>query len=189
VDGPFEGTVAEACAAVQTFLQRKIGENAQQLSGLLGAVPDLDAMKVREAVPNDPGVQKGMPLFIMGQAVRAIRQTFKLIDRDGSGTISFDDFHGLGANAHAGFQMLTSRIDKDGDGEISFEEFIGFFTQHSFTTTRVQVAAGSTLNQVLEMVTQRMAQVCESLCTEMIATLSETLKSPVLGPVLAPQTR
>ena len=81
-----------------------------------------------------------------------LREVFQLIDADGSGKLSVDEFTQiiscldtlLGADAVA---ALISSADRDGDGEIDFDEFIR--TQVSTSALRVSVVALRTLKKTL----------------------------------------
>lgn len=58
-----------------------------------------------------------------------LMQVFKLVDKDGSGTITKEElfeFFNLGTDAESQkfIQNMIEEADKNGDGEISFQEFL-----------------------------------------------------------------
>ncbi len=62
-----------------------------------------------------------------------LSELFKLVDKDGGGTISHDEFHELLHSmsvkpTSADLELIYEEIDKDGDGTIQYSEFLSFMS-------------------------------------------------------------
>ncbi len=81
-----------------------------------------------------------------------LREVFHLIDQDGSGYLSFEEFvpivRCLNATASdAEIMALVRQADSDGDGQISFEEFIS--TQAQGSQLQITIAALRSFKKIL----------------------------------------
>ena len=126
--------------------------------GVLGQkVSDQDRAKLLGLVTEAGTVSRDR--FISWMSQRAdldvsadLREIFRLIDQDGSGYLSFEEFipivRCLNVTASdAEVVALVKRADSDGDGQISFEEFIS--TQAQGSQLQITIAALRSFKKIL----------------------------------------
>ena len=78
----------------------------------------------------------GEKFYRFGSSLGRLRETFRKLDTDGSGELSYDeirtglDVFNFGLNERQ-FLLLMKRIDPDGDGSVTYDEFITYFDDYT----------------------------------------------------------